>query len=60
MAKRLGDWGIFKRGWWAKQLGGGRLVSLILLGGLIALRIDDPALLEVMRAKTFEFREFSH
>ena len=54
MAKRLGDWGIFKRGWWAKQLGGGRLVSLILLGGLIALRIDDPALLEVMRAKTFD------
>jgi adenylate cyclase len=54
MAVQLRNWGMFKAGWWKRLLGGGRLVGLVVLGLLIAFRIADPAVLEVMRAKTFD------
>ena len=39
----------------AKSFGLGRLVCLILLGALVALRIANPAPLESMRVRTFDF-----
>ncbi|OIQ88037.1 adenylate cyclase 1 [mine drainage metagenome] len=35
--------------------GGGRLVALAVLVGLVAMRLADPQLLEIARAKTFDF-----
>jgi adenylate cyclase len=39
----------------AKSFGIGRLICLILLGGLVALRIANPPPLESMRVRTFDF-----
>ncbi len=39
----------------AKNFGIGRLICLILLGGLVALRIVNPAPLESLRVRTFDF-----
>jgi len=48
------SWKIFKASWWKAQLGGGRMVALVILGLLLVLRASDPTLLEVVRSKTFD------
>ncbi|HXP96705.1 MAG TPA: adenylate/guanylate cyclase domain-containing protein [Telmatospirillum sp.] len=48
------NWGICRRAWWQRQLGGGRLIALLVVLAFIALRGIDPHPLEIARAKTFD------
>src|SRR5277367_5962408 len=41
--------------WWRKQLSGGRLIGLIVMLLLCVARVYDPGLLQVARARTFDF-----
>ncbi len=47
--------GLFKLAAWRRWWGKGRLVALVLLAALFALRAQDPALMQVARAKVFDF-----
>jgi adenylate cyclase len=44
-----------RRAWWGRQLGGGRLVGLVALILLLVLRASDPAILEELQDRTFDF-----
>ncbi len=49
--KRLRVW----RRWFARKFGYARLICLVLLFGFAALRIADPAPIEELRLRTFDF-----
>jgi adenylate cyclase len=46
---------VLRASWWRKQLSGGRLIGLIVMLLLCVLRASDPGLLQVARARTFDF-----
>ncbi|WP_304650058.1 CHASE2 domain-containing protein [Telmatospirillum sp. J64-1] len=41
--------------WWRGQFGGGRALALVLLGLMVWVRVADFEVLELSRAKTFDF-----
>ncbi len=49
--KRLRVW----RRWFARKFGYARLICVALLFGFAALRIADPAPVEELRVRTFDF-----
>jgi adenylate cyclase len=54
MAKGPGSWRVLRRGWWLKQLGGGRVIGLVALILMLGVRAVDPVALEEVRVRTFD------
>jgi adenylate cyclase len=55
MAERPRRWRVLRLAWWRKQLGGGRVVGLVVLFLLLVLRSLNPALLREAEVRTFDF-----
>ena len=55
MAIQPRKWRVWRRAWWRKQLGAGRVVGLLAMILLLVARAADPVVLEEVRERTFDF-----